>query len=144
MTPTVWTSAEPDPLDRLPKFCLLPCLRDGRVMGHYGRVAGQLAHRWRWEQAFGPIPAGLSVLHHCDNPPCIELDHLYLGTDADNAHDRDARGRNGRQVLTPAQVIEIRARYAAGGISQKALGDAYGVSRNQVARIVRRERWTRL
>lgn len=69
----------------------------------YGRIrigrAGskhQLAHRVSWELANGPIPDGLWVLHHCDNPPCVNPAHLYLGTTIDNNRDRDARGRTAR------------------------------------------------
>lgn len=67
-----------------------------RGYGHIyvnGRPA--LTHRLAWILANGPIPDGLHVLHHCDNPPCCNLAHLFLGTDADNAADRDAKGRAG-------------------------------------------------
>jgi hypothetical protein len=64
----------------------------------YGLVRGytfteRYAHRLSWTMANGPIPAGMWVLHHCDNPPCINPDHLYLGTGIDNARDRERRGR---------------------------------------------------
>ena len=52
-----------------------------------------LAHRWAWTQAHGPIPEGLCVCHTCDVRHCINPEHLFLGTHADNAHDRDAKGR---------------------------------------------------
>lgn len=59
------------------------------------------AHRLAWELANGPIPTGLSVLHHCDNPPCCQTDptegypagHLFVGTSADNTADMIAKGR---------------------------------------------------
>lgn len=52
------------------------------------------AHRVAWTIAHGQIPEGLCVLHHCDRPPCVEAQHLFLGTQADNAHDRDQKRRN--------------------------------------------------
>lgn len=52
-----------------------------------------MAHRVTWLQAHGEIPDGMYVLHHCDNPGCVNIDHLFLGTNLDNVHDRDGKGR---------------------------------------------------
>jgi hypothetical protein len=51
------------------------------------------AHRWAWTQTNGPIPEGLNVLHHCDNPPCVRPEHLFLGTQRDNLRDMAAKRR---------------------------------------------------
>lgn len=73
----------------------------------YGQkmVKGKLwrAHRWVWTQANGPIPDGLQVNHRCDTPACVNLDHLYLGTQKDNIRDLDARtGRTNQKERCPA------------------------------------------
>lgn len=65
----------------------------------YGLFAygwGTLAPRFSYALEHGPIPDGLNILHSCDNPPCANPEHLYAGTHADNAVDRETRGR-GRQ-----------------------------------------------
>ena len=59
----------------------------------YGRVGEKRAHRVMWESVNGPIVDDLQVLHHCDNPPCVRPDHLFLGTQLDNMHDMIAKGR---------------------------------------------------
>lgn len=87
------------------------CDEDG-----YGRTAvdGKTiqAHRAMWEAVHGPIPPGMRVCHHCDTPPCIELECLFLGTDADNVADRDAKGRQARgekQGLSKLTEEDVRA-----------------------------------
>ena len=53
-----------------------------------------LAHRWVWTQTNGPIPEGMVIRHRCDNPPCVKLQHLLIGTMADNSHDMVERNRH--------------------------------------------------
>jgi hypothetical protein len=59
-----------------------------------------LAHRLVWEENHGPIPPGMHVLHRCDNKPCINPEHLFLGTSADNMQDKIRKGRDYNQKKT--------------------------------------------
>ena len=63
----------------------------------YSPGGALLAHRISWEMFKGPVPVGLHVCHHCDNPGCVNPDHLFVGTDKDNAQDREKKGRSGWQ-----------------------------------------------
>lgn len=110
------------------------------------------ANRAAWVLVNGPIPDGMLVCHHCDNPPCCNPAHLFLGTNSDNIADRDAKGRQARVPgkkgegshlahLTLQQVSEIRARYAAGGITYRELAPQYSVSEGAIGKVVRRDRW---
>lgn len=71
----------------------------GRDKDGYGKIRDinnrdLRAHRVSWEIHNGPIPDGLCVLHHCDNPACVRPDHLKLGSHADNVADKVARHRS--------------------------------------------------
>lgn len=106
-----------------------------------------MAHRMAWQMSAGPIPEGLFVLHHCDNPCCVKFKHLFLGTLADNNADMMAkfnhRGgpmpgtKNHRAVLAEADVRAIRASDESGPV----LGARYGVTRNQIWAIRKRLFW---
>lgn len=109
------------------------------------------AHRLSYVINRGSIPEGLCVCHHCDNPSCVNPAHLFLGTNADNTADKVAKGRakgspqvgekNHNARLTPADVREIRRRYAANEGSQEVIARDYGVRQAHVSRIVRRTAW---
>ncbi len=109
------------------------------------------AHRVSWELAYGEIPEGLMVCHHCDNPICVRPDHLWLGTAADNNEDAWNKGRNvfqkkgnPSQKLSEDQVKEIREIHAKGSVTQRALSKRYGISEGQISRIVNGIRWAHL
>ncbi len=109
-----------------------------------------LAHRWAWVQAHGH-PGKLFVLHRCDNPHCVNVDHLFLGTLQDNHRDMVEKGRhtfpvlhgesNGNAKLTWKTVREIRRRYARGGVTYRDLSSEYGVGHDIIGTIVRRSSW---
>lgn len=102
------------------------------------------AHRFSWELHYGKIPKGLEVCHHCDNPPCTNPKHLFLGTKQDNANDSKQKGRrafgerSGMAVLTSAQVEQIRKQYQFGSHATGTTGLAkkFGVSQYCIWSIV--------
>jgi hypothetical protein len=110
------------------------------------------SHRFAYELEHGPIPDGLFVLHRCDNRKCCNPKHLFIGTQADNMHDMDAKGRrvtpdrrgerHGNSRLTEGNVREIRKLYATRTVTQTALAWRFGVTQVQVSSIVRRESWS--
>lgn len=107
------------------------------------------AHRQAWIFVHGPIPEGKWVLHKCDRPPCVNVEHLFLGTQLGNTRDMDQKGRRGslRGEQAPAaklrksQVERIREVYANGGITQKQLAAQYNVSHALISFIVTRRIW---
>lgn len=106
-----------------------------------------LAHRFAYEQAFGAIPDGLSVLHRCDNPPCCNPEHLFLGTRADNIADMCAKGRHphgethGYSKLTWDAVRAIRAIYRERRATQTQIAEQFGVDQTTVSLIVLNRIW---
>lgn len=72
--------------------------RDGYGRFQISKKVGRTSHRVAWEMENGPIPDGLCVLHKCDNPACVNVSHLFLGTRLDNNKDRHRKGRNGPRV----------------------------------------------
>ena len=78
----------------------------GYGQGHVNRKTGK-AHRISYEAFIGPIPKGMHVLHECDNPPCCNPDHLWLGTNSDNIRDAVAKGRHQGNRATTYPVIQL-------------------------------------
>ena len=113
-----------------------------------GRKRNTGAHRFSYELAYGPIPAGMFVCHRCDNPPCVRPDHLFLGTNTDNVRDMVSKKRenhagehNGRAVLTAEGVRVIKDRLRAGEAARPIAAD-YGVSRETINAIRRGKAWS--
>lgn len=119
----------------------------------YGRVRFNgrkwLTHRLAWVRAFGAIPDGFLVLHRCDNPPCVNPAHLFLGTHADNVADMIAKGRqvhprgsdHPMAKLTECDVVAVRTRLK-GGESRAAIAASLGVSTSLVGYIEKEKIWT--
>lgn len=115
------------------------------------------AHRLAWTLTFGPIPDGLWVLHHCDNPPCVDAQRgcLYLGDHEQNVADKVGRGRqvdgerHGRAKLTAEQVAAIRKHYiwpsyeGAHDSNARQLAREYGVDRSVIQRLMKDQLWRR-
>ncbi len=112
-------------------------------MGKRGRPIR--AHRAVYELRFGKIPAGLVILHLCDNPRCVNIDHLRVGTNKDNCDDKVSklRHRFGERThfakLTEDDVREIRGIPASE--SATSIARKFGVSRQTISRIRSRETW---
>lgn len=104
------------------------------------------AHRLSWRLAGRADPGDLMVLHSCDNRACVNPDHLFLGTAADNSADmaskkRSALGaRNGAAKLTAEQITELR-RSSEIGETYRALAKRFGVTVSAIEHIVMRRRW---
>lgn len=107
-----------------------------------------LAHRAVYEDVFGPIPDGLNVLHRCDNPPCCNPGHLWLGTQSDNARDMHEKGRwklnksydgegNPAAKLTVKEVLEIRN----ASEPHDQIASRYGITASNVSVIKNRKSW---
>lgn len=105
----------------------------------------RLAHRAAWILAKGAVPDGMFVLHRCDTRSCVNVDHLFLGSIADNNADRDRKGRqvaprfhgetNGAAKLSDVDVLSI-VRLRASGWTQREIAERHGVSQSQVSFIL--------
>jgi hypothetical protein len=114
----------------------------------YGRLARGAAHRVSYELHKGPIPVGGCILHSCDQPSCVNPDHLRVGTRADNVGDMVKRHRSAGPVgeeqwaaqLSEPQVLAIRADTRGAGV----LAKEYGISRQHVWKIRTKQYWKHL
>lgn len=122
--------------------------KDGYIRCYY-KGRNDVMHRAVWDLANGPIPSGMVVRHKCDNPACFNLNHLELGTNADNANDRKVRNpeswrvkgeSNPRARMTEAQVLELRA----SNEPISALAKRYSIGETTVSDIKAGRTWKHL
>ena len=112
------------------------------MLSRNGGIIG--AHRYSYELAYGPIPDGLCCCHRCDNPQCINPEHLFLGTRSDNLQDAVRKGRmahgetQGNSKLTEVDVRAIREDKVSTG---SILGEKYGVHPNTIYAIKKGLTW---
>lgn len=103
-------------------------------------------HRFSWEIHYGEIPPGMLVCHKCDNPPCVNPKHLFLGTDTDNQRDKYLKGRcargekNNHAKLTEDDVRKIRELLASGK-SARSIAPIFGVRHAAILTIKDRKNW---
>ena len=108
---------------------------DGYGVIHDGKNRG--AHRVSWQIHHGPIPNGMCVLHHCDNPPCVRPEHLFLGTKRDNALDSINKGRHIRHWwLTDDDIRTIRKLHIPYIVTAKMLAKKFRVSDGHISNIL--------
>lgn len=119
-----------------------------------GRKTTMRAHVFALVLATGEDAGGRFALHACDNPPCCNPAHLRWGNQVANIADMDSRGRARRPIwkgvehprakLTDEDVQHVRAAYASGQVSQRELGEHFGVSQVQVSRLVAGKSWSHM
>jgi len=118
------------------------CTRDGYgafQIGTFKHSKSIKAHRLSYELHTGEkIPDGLLVCHHCDNPPCVNPEHLFLGTYQDNIIDAVKKGRVTGQKLSENDVRKIRAMR---DVDAKIIAAIYGITRQQIYNIRNRKQW---
>jgi hypothetical protein len=98
---------------------------------------------------FGAIPDGMNVLHRCDNPACVNPDHLFLGTQAENVADMLAKGRNvvrkgsaqANAKLTEESVAEIKHLFSSSDLTNWRISKMYGVAEVTIRKIRNGETW---
>lgn len=129
---------------------------NGKMAGNgYGQFLinykGKYAHRFSYELHKGEIPKGLCVCHTCDNPPCVNPNHLWLGTRKQNSQDMTRKGRHvnnrgenaGMAKLSWKQIDKIRRLYIPRKYGRYKLGIDFGVSPSTIRAIIKKETWVR-
>lgn len=125
-----------------------------------GQTGTCRAHRRAWELFKGTIPIEMMVLHRCDNPPCVNPDHLFLGTNSDNMRDAHAKGRHKsptqakpesqvrgeRQHLAKLNATKVKLifLYHNAGLKYREIARRIGIANTTVGNVIRRETWNHI
>ncbi|WFG54114.1 putative HNH endonuclease [Myxococcus phage Mx9] len=99
------------------------------------------AHRFSYIAHHGPIPSNRVVCHRCDNPPCVNPEHLFLGSRAENMADKMAKGRFWAPRLTAESVRLIRKAYEQEGANVESIAHRFGVSTKTAKDVATRRTW---
>lgn len=130
----------------------------GRHGEGYGHFRGAKAHRVAWALTNAqPVPSGMKVLHRCDNPPCVNPKHLFIGTDLDNSNDKITKGRLAKgATMSLAMRTKARPQYAklttgkvtamkrmrSLGVPLALVASTYGVSQSAASQAVNGKTWS--
>lgn len=130
---------------------------EARLPHGYGQIRisnskTERVHRVSWKIHCGKIPEGINVLHNCDNPPCWNPDHLWLGTQLENVHDCIDKNRfrtsvgddNPKCILNEIKVFEIRRLLAETNLTQVQIADRFFVTPATISDIHNRRSWQHL
>src|SRR6185503_13164373 len=134
LNPRFWAKVEQTPTCWVWKGAQTKGYGQFNASGRHG-----YSHRFSWEWHFGEIPKGMLVCHKCDNPLCVNPNHLFLGTQKDNIHDCISKGRarrgvsrgvrNGSSKLTDALALKARRLYSH-GYTVREIAPMIGVSKS--------------
>lgn len=130
----------------------------GNGLGHgklvisrdHGKAKNEYAHRISWVLHYGQIPDGMFVCHHCDNPPCVNPKHLFIGTQVDNMKDMASKGRTGKGAFGERQhsaklkekdVVEIKTALRDGQ-KMSVLSKRFGVTIQAIHHIKTGRSWS--
>ena len=100
----------------------------------------EMASRLSYKIHYGDIPKGLFVCHTCDNPPCVNPKHLWLGTPKQNSEDRDKKGRRSCKISKDIANM-IRKEYSLGGWSYTSIAEKFGIKQGTVGDILHNRIW---